>query len=551
MIDAGTLHLDQCGPQAGLPPFWRLGVLTANAQPVIWPMDYRRGLLLQAGPKAAAHTDRLLENCLLQVLLQSPSSGCRITVCDAGLSARFPALDELQRQTGDQAVRRISDRRQITAHVAAQLDKARNRRVQLARERLPDWISCLAARRVTEPVEFLVLPGLWGDFELLDNLRELFRSGGALGIIPIVVLGCPPVRYQDNAQQAEAEAVLEDIRQAALQLLVDKDGGLDVRDPALGLLADLYRFFAPVVDSPEEEARQRATSRIVAALKQTPPMAVGGEEGVVIPVGSLRGSPFSLSLGGAAHVHHALVAGITRSGKTSLLQLLATRLCQAYPPSQVRLFLLDDKDGFSFSLFGDLPHVEWLHQGPRGSGALQPVLAVFAAEADKRTRLLREAGPGISSLEAYNRFAPMPLPRWLLLVDDIDAALMAAEDGVRLREDLRMLLRSGASLGMHAVFSAQSCTDSLLDAACRAQMRLKIALRMGNSAESEALFGRLNEAALAMPPFQALVNTSDGDPEGNLRVELDHLPEIPDLARALDALRERYPLKPAAVEAWS
>lgn len=250
-----------------------------------------------------------------------------------------------------------------------------------------------------------------------------------------------------------------------------------------------------------------------------------------------------------SHVHHALIGGATHSGKTSFLQMLVTRICRSLTPEQVRLFLLDYKDGFSFGLFGELAHVARLHQDNRSPVALLLTLDEFASEMTRRSALFHALGRGISSIEAYNEIAGQPLPRWMLVVDEIQGAFDCASKAESvLQASLRDLMRRGATFGMHAVFTTQSCTDSRLDAATRAQMRLKVAFRPGSSEESEALFGQLNEAALSLPPFQALFNVRDGDPEGNRRLQVDYLPEIPDLAQALDELRERFPMTSPAVE---
>jgi hypothetical protein len=548
MINADSLHPAQCHPLPQLPPFWRLGVMPESGLPVLWPLDYRRGVLIQAGPKAAAQADRLLENCLLQLLLQSPPGQLRISLCDTGLQARFPMLEAVQAQTHGQALHAVGDRQRVLDHVEQMLDKARNRQVVLARENRPDWQSCLHARRTAEPMEILVVAGVWGDVGLLRNLRELCASGGRLGIFPLLVATGSLTRFLDSALQPQVEALAEEIRQASLQLHVDRDGHLDIRDDMLGVIADLYRFFAPVIEAyPEKTGRQMA-ARIVDGLQQAA-VAADPEDFLSIPVGFHNGRVHHLALGAASQAYHVLIGGAAGGGKTSFLQLLVARACRQSPPARLRLFLFDYKDGFSFGLFGDLAHVARLHQEPRQRTPLLQTLAEFAREMDRRAALFRQAGPQVSRIEAYNSREAAPLPRWLLVVDEIQGAFGSAPaEAECLQAALRDLMRRGHTFGLHAVLTTQSCTDSRLDAATRAQMRLKVGFRPGNSEESAALFGRLNEAALSLPPYQAIFNQRDGDAEGNIRVTVDHLPEMPDLARALNDVRERYPLTSLAEE---
>lgn len=275
MIEADSLHLDQCEPLSQLPLFWRLGKLSTSELPVVWPMDYRRGVLIQIGLKATTMADRLLENCLLQLLLQSPPDYLKVTLCDPGLQSRYPYLENIHRQTDGHAMHLIGDRQLVAEHVSLLMDKARNRQVTLARERLPDWQSCLAARRTAEPVDLLVLAGLWADPELLRNLRELCVSGGPLGILPVVLMTPMLNRNLAPAQQQEVDEILEEIRSQALVLSVDKDGGLDIGDGRLSPLADLLRFFSPKVETFPDKACRQAVSRVVAQLQGSPPRPGG------------------------------------------------------------------------------------------------------------------------------------------------------------------------------------------------------------------------------------------------------------------------------------
>lgn len=536
------LQLEDCEPLPQLPLFWRLGYLPANGLPLLWPVDYRRGLLVQVGPKALPVADRLVENVLLQLLLQSPPRYLRLSLCETGLQSRFPWLESLYQQTGGHALRRTGDRQQVLEMVTHALERARNRQVILARERLPDWQHCLAAGRTAEPVEFLVVAGLWADPELLRVLRELAVSGGPLGVVTVILHTGLMTRHLDAAQQEEVDTLLEEIRRHAMTVAVDREGGVDVRDETLAPVADLFRFFSPRVDEPSEKSLHKAVTRIVSQLQTAvePPPA---RDFLEIPVGRSHGRAWPFTLGAASRSRHALIGGVAHAGKTSFLQMLVTRICEQLGPAQVRLHLLDYKDGFSFGLFPGLPHLDAVHQDHRDPGGLRNSLQAFLAEMERRRWLFQSQGRGVGRIELYNDVAPVPLPRWLLVVDEIQGALRAAGEGLPwLQTALRELAGQGGTFGLHLVLTSQTSSDSLLDEATRAQFGLKIAFRPGNSAESEAFFGRVNEAALSLPPYHALFNAMDGDPEGNVRVELDHLPEMPDLAQALDALRDRYPL---------
>ncbi len=55
---------------------------------------------------------------------------------------------------------------------------------------------------------------------------------------------------------------------------------------------------------------------------------------------------------------HGMLGAMTGSGKSNLYHLLILGLCSRYSPNELRLFLIDGKDGVEFQPYRDLPHAE-------------------------------------------------------------------------------------------------------------------------------------------------------------------------------------------------
>ena len=63
-----------------------------------------------------------------------------------------------------------------------------------------------------------------------------------------------------------------------------------------------------------------------------------------------------LELGARGTAHHALVAGKTGSGKSTLMHTIITNLALTYSPDEVQLYLVDFKKGVEFQDAGLAPH---------------------------------------------------------------------------------------------------------------------------------------------------------------------------------------------------
>ncbi|MFY1686753.1 FtsK/SpoIIIE domain-containing protein [Plantactinospora sp. WMMB782] len=211
---------------------------------------------------------------------------------------------------------------------------------------------------------------------------------------------------------------------------------------------------------------------------------------------------------------HWLVGGRTGSGKTVFLLDVLYGLAARYSPDELSLYLLDFKEGVSFTEFVPtgrdpswIPHARAVGiESDREYGVA--VLRELRRELNRRASALKRHG--VTKLADLPRDTGRPVPRIVAVIDEFHV-LFAGNDAVA-REAVALLeelARKGRSYGIHLVLASQSMSgiealygknDSIFG-----QFPLRIALPGGGG-----VLDHLNDAAGALPIGSAIVNPSAG-----------------------------------------
>ena len=219
-------------------------------------------------------------------------------------------------------------------------------------------------------------------------------------------------------------------------------------------------------------------------------------DGLDVQIGvDSKGEPQHFVMG-VRGVHHGLVGGDVRMGKTNLLHVLISQLALAYPPEELELYLLDFKEvEFDAYLTERLPHARAITSRTDREFGLS-MLRRFHDEIDRRARLCREAK--VTDLPDYRLVTGQVLPRALVIMDEFQV-LFNEEDRLA-REAGRLLAdiaKRGAAFGLHLLLATQS-PGGPLAAYLRPvyeQMALRIALGCTQPSVSQAILGEGNDAA--------------------------------------------------------
>jgi S-DNA-T family DNA segregation ATPase FtsK/SpoIIIE len=192
-------------------------------------------------------------------------------------------------------------------------------------------------------------------------------------------------------------------------------------------------------------------------------------------------------------VPHWLIAGATRSGKSTLLARLITQLA----PQPVALVGIDCKGGMELGLFAG--RLSALATSRREAVA---VLSALALDMQERMSACRSAGVR-SIWELPDKLRPVPV---VVIVDEIAELYLSdgrRESKAETEQCSTLLLRLaqlGAALGVHLVVAGQRVGSDLGPGvtALRAQLGGRICHRVNDPGTAEMTLGDLNKDAVTV-----------------------------------------------------
>ena len=247
------------------------------------------------------------------------------------------------------------------------------------------------------------------------------------------------------------------------------------------------------------------------------------KNGIRIPIG-VRGANdvqyLTLGVGGS---HHALVAGITRSGKSSLLHtIILQALSQYRSPDELSLYLVDFKRGVEFQIYADfvLPVFKVVAiETEREFG--YNILVALEKEQQKRAVLFKRAH--VDKIEEYRELpegSKIKMPRVLVIMDEFHELFQNTGDeiGKKSSELLERIVRQGAAFGIHLILSSQSYSNiNGIDKAVFDQMAVRIVLKCSKADANMLLDNGSTEIDQISidDPGRAVYNSEAGNKEYN------------------------------------
>jgi DNA segregation ATPase FtsK/SpoIIIE, S-DNA-T family len=240
-------------------------------------------------------------------------------------------------------------------------------------------------------------------------------------------------------------------------------------------------------------------------------------EKLLIPCGytTTGGAEVSLDIGD--RYPHYLIGGTTGSGKSNLLHNIIMNACWNYSPEELRVYLLDFKEGVEFSRYADpvLKHAMLVATEANKEYGIS-ALRHLVQEKTRRYSLFKNSG--CKDIQAYRQLNPTEImPRILVIVDEFQV-LFEGTDKDKTIEKLSMLAKQGRACGIHLILATQSLKG--IDFGNLApQFSGRIALK-SSAEDSKLLLGGItsnNEEASELEIPYAILNTSQGSVSGNVK----------------------------------
>ena len=376
-----------------------------------------------------------------------------------------------------------------------------------------------AAGNIAERYQFLVVADFPVNFSELaaKRLLSIAASGARCGVYTLI--------HWDHRHPKPQDFAPEDLRKSSV-CLSNKGSELIFTGksfPGTTLLLDAPPAPELATEFIHKVGRNsRDSSRVEVPFSHVAPAdsELWSEETTSelrVPIGRTGATKLQYLAIGKGTRQHALIAGKTGSGKSTLFHIIITNLALWCSPEQVEFYLVDFKKGVEFKCYATkrLPHARVVAiESDREFGL--SVLQRVDDELKRRGDMFRKLG--VQDIAGYKRAGGTePIPRSLLMIDEFQE-LFVEDDKVSQGASVLLdrIVRQGRAFGVHVVLGSQTLGGAYTVARTTlGQMVIRIALQC-NEADAYLIMDESNPAPrLLTRPGEGIYNDSAGAVEGN------------------------------------
>ena len=531
----GTLSVDLAELASALPQNDRLPYPgpTRFGLPVSLVMPQRGSVLLESDGGGREAMIGSLNQLILRFLSVAPPAKLSFTIIDPiGLGEGFSGLMHLADYDESLINSRIWTQSQ---QIEARLGDLNDHIEKVIQMYLRNEFASITeynrqAGRIAEKYHFVVIADFPANFSEVaaKRLLSIAASGARCGVYVLM--------HWDRAKPVPQDFDPEIVRQHALRVVGKKGGSLAVDEEAIegapfqfDQLGDeeltnefIHRFGTATRDADRVEVPFSDIAPADDALWSE----VTTKE-LRVPIGRTGATKQQYLAIGRDTRQHALIAGKTGSGKSTLFHVMVTNLALWCSPEEVEFYLVDFKKGVEFKCYANakLPHARVIAiESDREFGL--SVLQRLDEELKRRGDLFRDLG--VQDLPGYEKAGGTEaIPRTLLLIDEFQEFFV--EDD-RIAQNANVLLdrivRQGRAFGIHVILGSQTLGGAYtLARTTLGQMVIRIALQC-NEADAYLIMDDSNPAPrLLTRPGEGIYNDQAGMVEGNSPFQVVWLPD--------------------------
>jgi S-DNA-T family DNA segregation ATPase FtsK/SpoIIIE len=489
-------------------------------------------ILFETGKQGGAEAVANINAIVFRLLSTTPPGKLSFTILDpVGLGENFAALMHLADYEEGAINSRIWTQTTQIEEKLAELNEHMEKVIQMYLRNEYATITEYNAQAgtIAEKYHFLVIASFPVNFSdtAARRLRNIAASGARCGVYTLV--------QWDQRHELPHDFVPDELRKNSVGVM-RTETGFELsgwRRPGVRLVLD-----AP--PSPEFATRflhevgrsSKDSTRVEVPFEQVAPPETGlwaeeTSEELQVPIGRSGATKLQYLQIGKGTRQHALIAGKTGSGKSTLFHVIITNLSLWCSPEQVEFYLVDFKKGVEFKCYATrrLPHARVVAiESDRQFGL--SVLQRVDEELRRRGDLFRQLG--VQDLAGYKKAGGTePMPRSLLIIDEFQE-FFVEED--RVSQSAAVLLdrivRQGRAFGIHVLLGSQTLGGAYtLARATIGQMVIRIALQC-NEADAYLIMDQDNPAPrLLSRPGEGIYNDAAGSIEGNSPFQTVWLPE--------------------------
>jgi S-DNA-T family DNA segregation ATPase FtsK/SpoIIIE len=232
-----------------------------------------------------------------------------------------------------------------------------------------------------------------------------------------------------------------------------------------------------------------------------------------------------------AKMPHMLVAGMTGSGKSVMINTFLTSLLYRNSPSDLKLILVDPKQ-VEMGLYKDIPHLltPVINEPEKCISALKWAVA----EMERRLRTMAEVGK--RNIDEYNQLKNEEgMPYIVIVVDELaDLMMMAARDVEAL---IVRLAQKARAAGIHLVLATQRPSVDVITGLIKANVPARFAFTVASQVDSRTIIDQMGAEKLLGRGDMLLLTTDMPKPK---RVQAALIEDV-ETVRVMDFIRLQRP----------
>lgn len=543
----GRIDCDLSKRPDGLPRDVRLALPGPLQVSLPLALAYPRegSLLFETSDSGSAAVMGTINNIILRLLVKTLPGKVAFTIIDpVGLGQNFAGLMHLGDYEETLINRRIWTQRDQIEERLAELNEHIEKVIQMYLRNEYATITEYneEAGSVAEKYHFLVVADFPANFSetAAKRLQSIATSGARCGVFTLIHWDKrqpPPDGFVPDELRAGSVCLRNEKRALVIADDLAKEGARIELDPpptpelAVELVHKIGKAsidsnrvevpFEHVAPKPQEMWTNDTTNELRIAVGRT-----GATKLQYLAIG--KGTR-----------QHALFAGKTGSGKSTLFHVIITNLALSCSPEQVEFYLIDFKKGVEFKCYATkkLPHARVVAiESDREFGL--SVLQRVDEELKRRGDLFRKLG--VQDVAGYKKAGGTePIPRTLLIIDEFQE-FFVEDDAIAQSASLLFdrIVRQGRAFGIHVLLGSQTLGGAYtLARATLGQMVIRVALQC-NEADAYLIMDENNSAPrLLSRPGEGIYNDAAGAVEGNSPFQVVWLPDD-ERDRWLDKVHE-------------
>jgi type VII secretion protein EssC, C-terminal domain len=221
------------------------------------------------------------------------------------------------------------------------------------------------------------------------------------------------------------------------------------------------------------------------------------ETSMAVPIGVRKnGEAFLFDIHEKQHGPHGLVAGMTGSGKSEMVQSWILSMALRFPPEAVSFVLIDFKGTGLILPFRNLPHL---------AGTISDLdtsigrnLIALENELNRRKALLDENG--VANISSYQKLyrqgkVSQPISYLFIVIDEFAEFKVQYPDFMQV---INRVFAIGRTLGVHMILLTQKPTN-VVDDKMSANTRFRWCLKVASSADSKEMIHHTDAARITNP----------------------------------------------------